>query len=345
MKVGRNELCPCGSGRKYKKCCDNERNVQSPRFIKRHDLWRRQYRSRRYLEHLSEEDLITRFNDVFTNQLLLNEQLKISFHSINEEGEYWMIVFTHILEEFVLRGYKHPEPIGKRFEEIQIPKYDLEGLPKAVESFKKMNLVQGKFLLKYGKYLYLQSCLEEGKIRVMPASSYEDPSLNPAIRDAELEVKIAGIPSEINMEVFDSKTGQSKGFITPTGNVNYTLKSRTNYYVYCLADIYSLRMYGDFEADCCLVIKDPDKFLQKVIEGFNTQLPNYKVALNTVNYFDPLNAKANNVDVYFSKHFRYSYQKEFRVIWLPPEPATKLEPVFLELGNLAEFCEIIRLVD
>lgn len=67
MKVGRNELCHCGSGRKYKKCCDNKRNVQSRRFIKRHDLWRRQYRLRRYLEHLSEEDLITRFNDVFTN--------------------------------------------------------------------------------------------------------------------------------------------------------------------------------------------------------------------------------------------------------------------------------------
>jgi len=21
MKIGRNELCPCGSGKKYKKCC------------------------------------------------------------------------------------------------------------------------------------------------------------------------------------------------------------------------------------------------------------------------------------------------------------------------------------
>lgn len=282
---------------------------------------------------------------MFTNQLLLNEQLKISFHPINEEGEYWMIIFTHILEEFVLRGYKPPEPIGERFQEIQIPKYDWEGLPKAVESFKKMNLVQEKFLLKYGKYNYLQSCLEEGKLRIMPASSYDDSSLNPAIRDAELEIKFSSIPSEVKMEVFDGKTGQPKGFITPTGNVNYTLKSRTNYYVYCLADRYSLRMYGDFEADCRLVIKDPDKFLQKLIEGFSNQLPDYKVFFNSVNYFDPLNAKANDLDVYFSKHFRYSYQKEFRVIWLPPEQTTKLEPIFLELGNLAEFCEIIRLTE
>lgn len=223
MKIGKNELCPCGSGRKHKKCCANKQNTQSPRFIKRHELWRLQYRSRRYLEHLSQDELITRFNDVFTNQLLLNEQLKISFHPINEEGEYWMIIFTHILEEFVLRGYKPPEPIGERFQEVQIPKYDWAGLPKAVESFKKINLVQGQFLLKYGKYEYLQSCLEEGKLRIMPASSYDDSSLNPAIRDAELEIKFAGIPSEVKMEVFDGKTGQPKGFITPTGNVNYTL--------------------------------------------------------------------------------------------------------------------------
>ncbi|MDQ3179392.1 MAG: hypothetical protein M3Q33_02610 [Acidobacteriota bacterium] len=275
--------------------------------------------------------------------MLLSEELKISFHPINEEGIYWWTIFTHILEEFVLRGYKPPEPIGKRFEEIQIPKYDLEGLPNAVESFKKMSLIQGQFLLKYGKYKYLQSCLEEGKIRIMPASSYDDPSLNHAIRDAELEIKFSGIPSEIKMEVFDGKTGQPKGFITPTGNLNYTLKSRTSYYVYCLANKYSLRMYGDFEADCCLVIKDPDKFIQKLIKVFSSQLTDYKVIVNDCNYFDPLNARADNLDVYFSKHFRFSYQKEFRIIWLPPKPAAKLEPVFLELGNLAEFCEIIRL--
>nr|WP_279289028.1 SEC-C metal-binding domain-containing protein [Anaerosolibacter carboniphilus] len=23
IKVGRNDLCPCGSGKKYKKCCTN----------------------------------------------------------------------------------------------------------------------------------------------------------------------------------------------------------------------------------------------------------------------------------------------------------------------------------
>lgn len=32
MKIGRNDPCPCGSGRKYKKCCLNKENKNLPRF-------------------------------------------------------------------------------------------------------------------------------------------------------------------------------------------------------------------------------------------------------------------------------------------------------------------------
>ncbi len=289
--------------------------------------------------------MVTRHNDIFTNQFILNEKLKLSFYPINEEGEYWAVMYTHILEEFVLRGYKPPEPIGERFQEILIPKYDWEGLPKAVEAFKNMNLVDGKYLLKYGKYEFLQSTLKEGKIRIMPAASYEDASLNYAIRDSELENRFRGIPTDIKMEIFDEETGESVGFIEPEEQFEYLVRARTNYYVYCLANYYSLRMFGDFEADCCLIIKDPDRFLQKLVDQFDVQMPNYKVALNHVEYFDPLNVKSSNYNVYFSKHFRFSYQQEFRVIWLPAEPTIKLEPVFLDLGNLEDCCEILRLSD
>jgi len=30
-KIGRNELCPCGSGKKYKKCCLNKKNKEAKR--------------------------------------------------------------------------------------------------------------------------------------------------------------------------------------------------------------------------------------------------------------------------------------------------------------------------
>ena len=28
MKIGRNELCPCGSGKKYKYCCMGKENIE-----------------------------------------------------------------------------------------------------------------------------------------------------------------------------------------------------------------------------------------------------------------------------------------------------------------------------
>ena len=32
-KSGRNDLCPCGSGRKFKKCCDGKAAARSSRFL------------------------------------------------------------------------------------------------------------------------------------------------------------------------------------------------------------------------------------------------------------------------------------------------------------------------
>ncbi len=117
MKIGQNDPCYCGSGRKYKKCCASKQPQQTSRTMKRHELWRLQYRSRRYLEYLSEEDLITRFNDVFINQLLLNEELKISFHQVNEEGIYWwttLLIFLRNLScEVTNRPIQYPRDSKK----------------------------------------------------------------------------------------------------------------------------------------------------------------------------------------------------------------------------------------
>jgi hypothetical protein len=40
---------------------------------------------------------------------------------------------------------------------------------------------------------------------------------------------------------------------------------------------------------------------------------------------------------------RYFYQGEFRLVWLPDEPRRELEPIFLDLGNLGDSCELVVL--
>lgn len=56
----------------------------------------------------------------------------------------------------------------------------------------------------------------------MPASAYDDPSLNPAIRDEELEVNVCDLPSVVEISVIDENTGEPVRSIQPIGNALFT---------------------------------------------------------------------------------------------------------------------------
>jgi SEC-C motif len=351
-KIGMNQPCTCGSGKKYKRCCgaNAKKDDSFYKQIPLHELWRLKYRARRYLKHLNEEELDQRKNDILSNMTLLTDELKIGFQA-GDEGSYWMELFTHLLEEIGLRGLGLNNVSLKNGKNNPFPNYEIVGLEDSVSGFTKLNLQVGKYLIKYGKYKYLEPMLKDGSIRVMPASSYFDPSLNAAIRDNELELTALSLPEEIKSEDFYNnievsvagKKGKLGDFAEIVGNWKYTKISNTDFYVYCLAYEHSYRMFGDFEADCGLVIKNPKDFLQKLSESFANKFPNYALYQRSVKYYDPLNVEKNNLPFYFSKHFGYAYQKEYRVIWMPPEKTLELEPIFLELGNLENCCEIIRL--
>ncbi len=145
-KIGKNEPCICGSGRKYKCCCDanDSKNSSQYKQMPRHEFWRLRYRSRRYLEHLSNKDLIQRHNDILTNLTLLTDELKIGFQSMNEEGKRWAELYTHLLEECSLRRFQIIDNLPKDEKSNPFPRYDLKGLDKAIKNFSRLNLKTGK---------------------------------------------------------------------------------------------------------------------------------------------------------------------------------------------------------
>jgi hypothetical protein len=75
------------------------------------------------------------------------------------------------------------------------------------------------------------------------------------------------------------------------------------------------------------------------------QLPGWHATVNAVEYYDPLLVTPGEVDVLTCKHFRYAYQKEVRVAWLPPGPIQTLEPIFVELGSLSDIAEVLYSTD
>lgn len=58
---------------------------------------------------------------------------------------------------------------------------------------------------------------------------------------------------------------------------------------------------------------------------------------------DPYLSDKGDLDPYICKHFRYSYQMEYRYIWRPPEDTDTLEPIFIEIGSMHDIGEMITL--
>jgi hypothetical protein len=295
------------------------------------------------MEHLSDHELENRAKDIFLNQLVLTEENKIGLHPINQEGEYWMTVFTHLLEEYVIRFSPFPAGFPRwQINQIRIPNPRLDAAAKACEVVRKLKTAPGKYLFKYGQFSILEQLHREGKLRISPAGSYADPSLNPAIQDDELSFCFTPNPAHFKLEVFDGKTGKSKGRLTPE-NLKIKYESHSNYYVYCLSSIFAPRLFLDFEADACLVIREPKRYVEKLMMAFEGLNPGWIGASETVKYLDPLNPPNKSIDLFSCKHFRYSYQKEVRLIWLPPAPAHTLGHQFLELGNLEDCSELVSI--
>ena len=309
--------------------------------MKRHEMIRLQYRARRYMQHLLDQELEQRAKDIFLNQLVLTEENKIGLHPIKQDGEYWMTVFTHLLEEFTIRYGPYPAGFKRGFiKEARVPDPRLDAASKACNVVKRLKIEPNKYLFKYSKLQWLEETRKKGVIRISPAASYSDPSLHPAIQDDELRFIIQPNPLEFNLEVFDSKTGGSKGRMSPK-QMQIIQESASNYYVYCLSSILVPRLFLDFDADACLIIRKPKEFISKLLTAFEMKNPGWVGVAKDVKYLDPLNSTPSQVDVFSCKHFRYSYQKEIRVIWLPSEPAKELEHQFIELGGLEDCSELI----
>lgn len=229
--------------------------------MKLDELWRRQYRSSRYLEHLSREELRQRMKDIVCNMINLNEQGEIVLLPMDGEGEYWVRLWTHVLEESRLRYGQFPTGFTNGFmKDTLVPKATWPGMPNAFKVIKERNLKQGTYLVKYGKCKYLRPLFEEGLLKIKPASSYDDSSLNPAIKDSELELNIYSNPSKIKIRLLDKITKKPKKEIKPIGKVTHTFYSKTDYYVFCLSSVYDPRLFGDFESDACLIINQPKIF-------------------------------------------------------------------------------------
>jgi len=300
------------------------------------------YRKERYMDHLSETDLYIRAKDILINCIEINKDGKFAADLSDDYGQFFWVRWTHIIEEYRIRyGSFRPMFDKQNVDGLCIPK-NFTLINKANLKINQVDKNSKPNLYKYGKLEYLKQYLKNGNIRISPASSYKDPSLNHAINDDELNFISQNHPSKLKMEVFD-KFGNFKGLVKPLeGKLTFT--STTDYYVFCMSTILSPRLFVDFDnADGCLIIKNTTVFLKKLLEGFLKSNNNYLGQIGVVKYVDPIFANYKEYDQFYSKHFRYAYQRELRVSFIPGKDIKQLEYKVLQLGNLEDCCELIEI--
>lgn len=310
--------------------------------VSRSEVWRREYRSQRYLEHLAKDELDRRAADVMTNLLGLTPEGKMGLKDATGVGERWHVLWTQVLEEFALRFGPYPAGFTKATSAtLQPPRATFPAIPPGYEALGRLGLKPGEILLKFGKKEHLQPAFERGILRIAPASIYNDSSLNAAVKDDELSFEIITPPTMFRMEILDPAEGQPIP-VQPASNLRVKHTLTTNYYVFCLSTAADHRLFGDFEANACLVVRNPREFLSRLVNAAKVRLPGWRSGGGSVEYLDPL-MRHRDLHIPLVKHFRYAYQWEYRVYWLPDAPQAKIEPVFVELGALNDIGELVVL--
>lgn len=314
-------------------------------MIKRHELWRREYRADRYLQSLSRDELVQRGKDIMNNIIEITPALKIAPVGMSEGGvseatEYWTILFTHILEECSLRGYPIRGPLGN-LEPSVFPNLKWAANERAAQIFPARHVQMETYLVRYGKKEHLKETYVTGNININPSLMYNDPSLNRAIKDDELELTM-----KTKSPLIDSLASQYVGEllnIPPYVTQEKVLRCSSDYFVFCMSTTLSIRLLGDFEADACILITNPKLFLSRLTEACSAIHPAFHWFPAVIQYIDPLHPPVHDVNVCATKHFRYSYQKELRIIGLPPEGAKELRPFAAKVTSLEECGELITL--
>jgi hypothetical protein len=306
------------------------------------DRWRQNYRIRPYLEHSSEEQVAARLRYIVENMTTLQPNGKIGALTPEPYGKMWWELFTHVLEEYGRRNVSPPEGFLK---DAGVPKVMHPIAEASIRAIRATSIpAEGTYLVKFGHREHMLEFYKRGRLRIAPASTYADPSLNAAVRDNELSLDAYGLQSEVLIEVFDPTTRARKGATKPIGNLTYTSRSKTNYYVYCTGLSLDHRLFGAFDYNACVIVRDHAAFEDRLSKAVAAYLPGWIGGGGPVHYIDPYNCTKGDIDAFFGKHHKFWYQREYRCAWIPSgQPARVLSPFFVELGSMRDICQLVAL--
>ena len=331
----------------------------------KHNEWVQEYGTNRYCRFESRQELNQRWQDIQVNTQVLKPSGKTGL--TNEE--IWYRLGQHVIVEMLLRG---EPPKDKNLDPrvtVAQPFFDGELCRKAA-SIVSARGTENDVLIKYGKTQYMKDLYEKGLVYMNVASNYDQPSHNLAVRDDEREFVFKGafgpadrlerhynsdnVPGNIEQLFEDGLANFSPIFecpsLEPNECVDETIRMQTNYWAFCMSDVLDQRLFADFEADSCVIMKRTP-FIERLLSAVRLQLPNVTWRYGSVDYVDPLGAFPASgrlpikpsMPVHMTKLFRYAYQREVRFVCLPERLREDLCPRPVVIGPISDIAEFVVL--
>lgn len=297
------------------------------------------YRRDRYMAHLDDRQLSERARDIIGNLHRVKDDgtRVIDLHA--KEAPHWLALFAEVVSEMQSRHGPYPAGWDKDAFSRELWPPSMTASTVSPGSLAVSRPMRDSTLVKYGRRRFMDPFLERGELRVASAASYDDPSFDPARHDDELGR---------DLDVGPFALGRIHGlppWVTSRSALRLRVRREvgTNYYVSCFSTVLERRLLHDFEADCCVVIIDSEAFERRIESAMATELPNWEFAAGPVSYYDPIQASDVAVQPLTWKHFRYAYQREYRMAWVPTSPTRNLRPINVAVGPLTDIAELVEL--
>ena len=296
-----------------------------------------QYWDNPYLSHLTQDELGERFADVIGLGSYLKDNKIALTMPADEEQQGFNREWTLLNDVFTESRRRYGVPYPNGYEEVK----DREAIVRPLDE-RRWKLAEkllsclrdvdsNRVAIKFGRAEYMMPFFSKGEMRISSASYY-----------AQMQGDNARQDNEMRLVLSQHSSCERK-----------IIKCR-DYWMYCMTQCPSnielaTRLLYDFEADSCVVIHDAKKFFE--ILGTHCQLrrhrlrmPRTKTKHGPVRYVDPVLDDTTPNTLPMTKHFRFLYQKELRMVWMPIKPKAKIPPhIKLSMGSLAGFAECIRL--
>jgi len=287
------------------------------------NFWELGYHAGRYLQDAPIDDLRIRYNDILRNmRTLVSDEGAVKPLNWIDSSWYWFKKEHQTRMEFELRSENLPcePPWTTQFNNTYI---DAPLRPKHFNA--------GDVLFRFCKHKYLYQLLKDGHLRLRPASDYASIENDKARQDDETCKATLHGASHVRVT---AESGQSISII---GDLRLSTTA-PDYYTFCLSSDWDSDLYKEFQgSDSCLVIRDARSFIERVRASSRIELPGWQLFAAPIHYYDPYTpSRAAPILPAMSKDFRYAYQREFRLIWMPPATESPQGCRFIQIGSIED---------